>query len=94
MKKVIAGIAQTITDGIKDAEMQYTYATQAAEAGKPEVAMKHIEDAKQRLAGAKMWIDYGGKLLADDPLAEVLVEILMRTHKSALEKIAAFKPGA
>lgn len=94
MKEVIADIARTVTDGIRDADMQYAYAERAAKAGKPDIAAKHIEEARIRLNGAKMWIDLGGKLFADDPLAEVLTEMLMATHKSAMEKIANFKPGA
>lgn len=94
MKEVIADIAKTITDSIRDAEMQHGYAERAAKAGKPDIAAKHIEEAKIRLNGAKMWIDLGSKLFGDDPLAEVLSEMLMATHKAAMEKIAQFKPGA
>ena len=48
---VFYGIAKTIMDGTKDADQQYDFAVAAKAEGKPEIAAKHIEEAKKRLAG-------------------------------------------
>ena len=58
---------------------------------------QHIEEAKKRLVGVKEWYDIGVKLLASEkpePLVEAVMELLMQQHRSALDKIAQFKPGA
>lgn len=96
MRDIAYGIAKTIMDGIKDAEMQYDYAVAASELGKVEIASRHIEEAKKRLIGVREWTDYGAKVLSGakpDTLAPVLVELLNSQQKQALDKIAAFKPG-
>ena len=70
---------------------------QAKTEGKPEIAMRHIEEAKKRLAGVKEWYDVGVKLLAaekPEPMVEAVMELLLQHHRSTLEKIATFKPGA
>lgn len=94
---VFYGIAKTIMDGCKDADQQYDFAVQAKTEGKPEIAMRHIEEAKKRLAGVKEWYDVGVKLLAaekPEPMVEAVMELLLQHHRSTLEKIATFKPGA
>jgi hypothetical protein len=94
---VFYGIAKTIMDGTKDADQQYDFAMQAKADGKPEIAAKHIEEAKKRLAGVKEWYDIGVKLLAaekSEPLVDAVMELLMQHHRASLDKIAQFKPGA
>lgn len=95
MRDIAYGIAKTIMDGIKDAEMQYEYAVAASELGKPDISGRHIEEAKKRLIGVKEWTDYGAKILGGSPdtLAPVLLELLNQQQKQALDKIASFKPG-
>ena len=95
MRDVAYGIAKTVMDGIKDAEMQYEYAQNASDAGKADIAMRHIEEAKKRLIGVKEWTDFGAKILGSSPdsLAPVLLELLNQSQKQALDKIASFKPG-
>lgn len=57
-KEMIRGIAKTIIDGIKDAQMQLDYACEAKEEGEHEIAHMHIEEAKKRMNGVKEWYDY------------------------------------
>ena len=79
---VFYGIAKTIMDGTKDADQQYDFAMQAKAEGKPEIAAKHIEEAKKRLAGVKEWYDIGVKLLASEksePLVDA-VDAIMKAH--------------
>ncbi len=94
---VFYGIAKTIMDGCKDADQQYDFAMQAKADGKPEIAARHIDEAKKRLVGVKEWYDIGVKLLASEksePLVEAVMELLMQQHRGALDKINQFKPGA
>lgn len=94
---VFYGIAKTIMDGTKDADQQLEFAQAAKAQGKPELAVKHIEEAKKRLVGVKEWYDMGMKMLASDkpePMAEAVMELLMQQHKSVLERVGQFKPGA
>ena len=96
MKDVLDGIARTVLDGIRDAEMQYGYAEKARESGKADIAIRHNEEAKRRLQGVKEWYDIGMKLVGDklDPLAAMLMEHNRKNYRSLIDKVATFKPGA
>lgn len=96
MKDVIYGIAKTIMDGLKDAEAQYEYARTANESGKHDLALRHIEEAKKRLAGVKEWYDFGTKMLGDKPesIVGVFMELFLQWHRGVVDKLATFKPGA
>lgn len=89
----IKGIVKTITDGLKDANMQYDWAEEAKKDGKTELAHLHITEAKKRLDGAKEWYD---KAKAMFPLSEPteLEEMLMCHYKNwyreLLDKVEKF----
>lgn len=94
---VFYGVAKTIMDGCKDAAQQYDFAQTAKAEGKTELAGKHIDEAKKRLAGVKEWYDIGAKLVAADkaePMVEAVMELLLQYYRGELDKIAQFKPGA
>ncbi len=94
---VVYGIAKTIMDGCKDADQQYDFAQTAKSQGKPELAARHIEEAKKRLVGVKEWYDIGVKQMSSEkpePMVEAVMELLMQYHRSALDKVNQFKPGA
>ena len=94
---VFYGIAKTIMDGCKDADQQYEFAQAAKAQGKPDLAIRHIEEAKKRLAGVKEWYDIGTKQMQSEnpePMVEAVMELLLQHHRSTLDKIATFKPGA
>ncbi|MBQ8551740.1 MAG: hypothetical protein IJ428_02880 [Clostridia bacterium] len=95
MHDVMYGIAKTVTDSLRDADMQYTYAKVACDEGKNDIGIRHIEEAKRRLTGVKEWHDVGVKIMGDnsDPLAGVFLELIMQWHRELAEKIATFKPG-
>lgn len=95
-KEIMHGIAKTAMDGIKDAEMQYEYAEEAAEHGNHEAAMLHIEEARKRLEGAKMWYDRGIKMYGEhiDPLAETMMEHYRKWYRDVLDRVMTFKPKA
>ena len=95
-KEILHGIAKTAMDGVKDAEMQYEYAKEAAEHGNHEAAMLHIEEARKRLEGAKMWYARGMKMHGDkiDPVAEMMMEHYRGWYRDLLDRVTKFKPGA
>ena len=96
MKDGIRGIVKTITDGLRDANMQYDWAEDAKSHGAHDLAMLHISEAKKRLDGAKEWYE---KAMAMMPKAEhtELEEILMCHYKhwyrELREKVEAFHRG-
>ena len=57
-KEIIRGLAKTIIDGIKDAQMQIDYAEEAEEHGASEIAAMHVAEAHKRMDGVKMWYDF------------------------------------
>lgn len=55
MYKIVEGMVRTVSDGLKDAWMQLEWAEEAREAGEPEAAMLHLDEAKQRLSRLGEW---------------------------------------
>ena len=76
----IRGIVKTITDGLKDANMQYDWAIDAKNNGKTELSHMHIAEAKKRLDGAKEWYDKAKTMLHDAEPTE-LEQMLMCHYK-------------
>lgn len=76
----IKNIVKTITDGLKDANMQYDYAEEAMHEGEYDVATLHINEAKRRLDGAKEWYDKAKNMFPEEKHTE-LEEILMNHYK-------------
>jgi hypothetical protein len=74
--ELIKGIVKTITDGLKDAQMQYDYAEEAMHEGEYDVATLHISEAKKRLDGAKEWYEKAKSMLPSEKhtaLEEILI---------------------
>ena len=98
MHEVLEGIAKTVMDNIRDAEMQYGYAEEAKEHGNHELAALHIEESRKRLAGAKEWYDRGMHMLGGDmhkidPMAALLMQHHKEWYHSIQHKVDTFKPG-
>lgn len=93
---IIYGIAKTIMDGNKDATQQLDFAASAKSQGKPEIAMKHAEEAKRRLSGVKEWHDLGIKTLnaeKPEPIAEAVMDLLNQQCRELMERANSFKPN-
>ena len=96
MNDGIKGIVKTITDGLRDANMQIDWADEAKTRGAHDLATLHITEAKKRLDGAKEWYD---KAMAMMPKTEhtELEEILMCHYKhwyrELREKVETFHRG-
>lgn len=91
--EIMKGIVKTITDGIKDSEMQYGYAVTAKEAGKDELAALHIDEAKYRLGKVKEWYERAEKI--EDRRVDAIADLLMERYKDwyheILDKVIKFK---
>ena len=96
MHEVLHGIAKTSMDHVKDAQMQYDYAIEAAEHGNHDIASHHMAEAKMHLDSAKAWYDRGMKMLGDkmDPVADMMIEHHRNWHRELADKVAKYKPGA
>lgn len=90
--EIMRGIVSTITDGIKDADMQYGYAVAARDCGKDELAALHIEEAKYRLGKVKEWYDRATKMddARMDAIADVLAERYKDWYRDTLDKVLKF----
>lgn len=72
----LKGIVKTITDGIKDANMQVEYAEAAKANGNHDLAMLHITEAKKRLDGVKEWYEKSHAMYPEDkhtPLEDIFI---------------------
>lgn len=88
------GIGKTIMDGCKDASQQYDFAIAAKNAGDQEIAIKHIEEAKRRLAGVKEWYDIGMRYIANEKqgsIAEDIMALLNQQYREMLDRVNQFK---
>lgn len=89
--EMLCGAAKTMTDGLKDAQMQYEYAEHAKEHGDMEMAAKHISEAHKRLSGVTEWL-----ALLDEseeskqPLTRALLNHYKHWHKDLLERVEHF----
>lgn len=90
---IMKGIVKTITDGIKDSEMQYEYAVTAKNAGKTDLAALHIEEAKNRLGKVKEWYERAVAMENSrvDEIAELLMERYREWYHAILDKVLKFK---
>lgn len=77
-REQLKGIARTIADGTKDAQMQLEYARAAKSAGVKELAQNHLMEAERRLAGVAEWKKVEAAMAGDpkqrDPAYEVMQE--------------------
>lgn len=69
------GLVRTITDGLKDASMQYEWATTAHKSGNKELAALHHTEAMKRLNGVKEWYDKAKPMMGDKPLDPIAEEL-------------------
>lgn len=94
-KEIIKGLAKTIIDGIKDAQMQLDYAEEAREHGETEIAHLHINEAHKRMNGVKEWYDYVtakmGKHHEGDMAYHAMEEHYRDWARNIRERIAEFK---
>ena len=90
------GIVKTITDGIKDANMQYDWAEEAKKNGKTELAHLHIAEAKKRLDGVKEWYDKAMAMFPNsDPteLEEIFICHYKKWYHDVRDKVESFHRG-
>ena len=86
------GIAKTMMDGVRDANMQYEYAVEAKEHGDIELAKAHIDEARSRINGAKVWHERRKKMMGEhnDPFVKVMEREWCDWWKMVDDKITAF----
>ena len=93
-KEVIKGLAKTIIDGIKDAQMQLDYAEEAREHGECEIAHRHLNEAHERLNGVKEWYEFAeakmGKHHDGDMAYHAMEEHYRDWARKIRERIAEF----
>lgn len=94
-KEVIRGLARTIIDGIKDAQMQIDYAEEAREHGESEIAHLHLNEAHKRMNGVKEWYEFAeakmGKHHDGDMAYHAMEEHYRDWARKIRERIAEFK---
>lgn len=77
-KDLMRGVAKTIIDGLKDAQMQCDYAKRAKEEGNEALSMLHKQEAEMRLKGVREWYEKAKQmgLIPEEmhPAEEVLIE--------------------
>lgn len=90
-KQTILGVVRTITDGIKDAGMQYDYATDARRCGETALAEMHLAEMQRRLNGAQEWYKKTMSMLSDDveldALSEALIQDYMDRYHDLVKKL-------
>lgn len=89
----LKGIVKTITDGLKDANMQVEWGERAKDGGNPELAMLHFHEAKKRLDGVKEWYDKAKGMHTESnftPLEEMLMCHYKHWYHELLEKVGKF----
>lgn len=87
------GIVRTMTDGVRDANMQYDYAVEAKEHGDHELAAHHIEEARARISGAKAWHERARKHTEGhtDPIIKVMDDEWCAWYHMVEKNISEFK---
>lgn len=80
-KDIAYGVAKTIMDGLKDAQMQCEYAEKAEQQGEHELAALHRAEAEKRLDGVKEWYRCAERMgiISSDP--HPAEEAMMHHHK-------------
>jgi hypothetical protein len=93
--EMLCGAARTVTDGLKDAQMQYEYAVSARDHGDHETAVRHISEAHKRLGGVSEWMELLDESEdAKTPLCRVLLNHYKHWHKDLMEKVEHFHAQA
>lgn len=94
-RKVINGVVRTITDGIRDAGMQYDYACEARRASDTALAEMHIAEMQKRLAGVAEWYKKTRDEIRNDRddnmLADVLIDDYVERYRELMRKCEAFR---
>ena len=88
------GLVRTMTDGLKDASMQYEWAMTAHKAGNKELAALHHNEAMKRLNGVKEWYDKAKNLIGDksmDHVGEVMKNYFVNWYRDLLGKVSSMK---
>lgn len=88
------GLVRTITDGLKDASMQYEWAQSAHRAGDKELAALHHTEAMKRLNGVKEWYDKAKTMMGDKPMDSIAEELkcyFVDWYHDLLGKVTAMK---
>jgi uncharacterized protein with ACT and thioredoxin-like domain len=89
----LKGIVKTITDGIKDANMQIEYAETARASGNHDLAMLHASEAKKRLEGVKEWYEKAKTMHHEEkhsPLEEIFICHYKHWYHDIHEKVEEF----
>ena len=93
-KEIIRGLAKTIIDGIKDAQMQLDYAEEAMEHGEKEIAAMHNAEAHKRIEGVKTWYEYAINKVGKrehDPAYEAMEDHYREWARKIKERISEHK---
>ena len=89
--EMLCGAARTVTDGLKDAQMQYEWAEKARDHGDHEMAQKHISEAHKRLSGIADWMALLEETEdAKTPLCRVLLDHYKHWHRDLTERVEHF----
>lgn len=78
-REQLKGIARTIADGTKDAQMQMEYARSARMAGAKDLAQSHIAEAEKRLLTVTEWKKLENAMAGDPKQRDPAYEV-MRDH--------------
>lgn len=94
-KQCILGVVRTITDGIRDAGMQYDYAIDARRCGETALAEMHLIEMQKRLNGVQEWYKKVMSMMSGeielDPLSEALIQDYMDRYRDLLRKFDSAK---
>lgn len=87
------GMVKTITDGIKDAHMQYEMAVEAWEEKNHDCARLHAEEAENRIQGVKRWWERLRNTPAEheDPVRIALLDGYKHWLESVERKLMEFR---
>lgn len=80
-KSEILGIVRTITDGIRDAGMQYDYYCTAKQRENSQLAELHLAEMQKRLTGVQEWYKRAIAMLAEDIKPDTVAEALMEDYR-------------
>lgn len=94
-QELICGVAKTVTDGLRDAQMQYEWAERAAGMDDHDLSAKHLSEAKRRLSGVSDWMTILDRYEeAKMPLTKALLEHYKGWHDELLRKVEHFHATA
>lgn len=81
-KGEVLGIVRTITDGIRDAGMQYDYFQCAQKCGNATLAEMHLSEMQKRLNGVQDWYKRAMSMLSDEYHPDAITDALMDDYKT------------